>query len=243
MSELFLQFRKSPIQPATEVRSTLIMAGIQCVRARGLFSRYSDILSATQRERLFGLAAGIWVPVEMAVDHYTTLDRMGMDLETIESMGAEVAARTWKHIFSPVLVHATRDGLRPWEALLHSHETNDRSWRGTDIQIIKEGPTQARYDWVGQPCAAIPYFAKSFGAFMKALMNLFARRAYLRIASESCSATTVAVRLSWIEKSAERQPSVSQSFSIRPRVPGDATAARSEPQPMALRSRSLARGG
>jgi hypothetical protein len=192
------------------------MAGIQSLRAQGLFSQYSELLSASQRERLLGLAAGMWVPIEFAVDHYTTLDRMAMDLNMIESLGAEVAARTWKHIFSPVLVHATRDGLKPWEALLHSHETSDRSWRGTDIQIIKEGPTQARYDWVGQPCAAIPYFVKSFGAFMKALMNLFARRAYLRTASEACSPTTVAVRLSWIEKSVERRPLMSQSFSLRP---------------------------
>jgi hypothetical protein len=116
-------------------------------------------------------------------------------------------------------VHATRDGLKPWEALLHAHDTKDRCWRGTDIQIIKEGPTQARYDWVGQPCAGIPYFVTSFGAFMKALLNLFSRRAYQRVASESCSPTTVSIRLSWIEKiekGVERRPAVSQFFSISP---------------------------
>jgi hypothetical protein len=237
VSELFLQYRKWPIQAATEVRSTLIMAGIQTVRAHGLFSQYSQILSAAQRERILGLAAGIWVPVQFAVEHYTAMDRLAMDAATIDITAAEVAGRTWKHIFAPVLAHATRDDWRPWEALLHSHETTDRSWRGTDIQIIKEGPTEARYDWVGQPCAAIPYFVKSFGVFMKTLINLFSRRAYHRIESEHCSSTTVSLRLSWIEKGAERRSPVSQAFSLRPQDSGTVTAADARRARIAVRSR------
>jgi hypothetical protein len=220
VSEVFLKYRKWPVLHATEVRSTLIMSGIQTVRAHGLFSQYAENLSPSQREYVLGLAAGIWVPIELAVEHYTALDRLALDRVTIESFGAEIASRTWKHIFAPVIVHA-RDGLRPWDALAHSHDTNDRSWRGTDIRIVREGPTQARYEWAGQPCAAIPYFMTSFAAFMRALVNLFSRRSYYEFVPDGCSRSTVTVRLSWIEKTFERRPAISQSFSLAPQRPGE----------------------
>jgi hypothetical protein len=142
-----------------------------------------------------------------------------IDRATIEHIGTEVATRTWKHILAPVFAHATRDGLKPWEALLHAHETKDRSWRGTDIRIVKEGPTQARYEWAGQPCAAIPYFVISFGGFMRALVNLFARRAYYDVVSECCSSTTVTIRLSWIEVSDKHRSSAPRSLSPAPGTP------------------------
>jgi hypothetical protein len=213
VSELVLKYRKWPIEPASEVRSTLIMAGIQTLRAQGLAARYSQILSPSQREHILGLAAGIWVPVELAIEHYTAMDRLAVDRVTTESMGADVAARTWKHILAPTFAHATRDGWRPWEALLDAHAAIDRTWHGTDVQIVKEGPTQARYEWAGQPCAAIPYFVTSFGAFMRALIKLFSRRAYYDVAPEHCSSTTVAIRLSWIELSENRRASMHRSLS------------------------------
>jgi hypothetical protein len=63
VTELFLQFKNSPIRLVEEVRSTLIMLGIKEARARGHFSRYVDILSPEMREEILGLAAGMWVPI------------------------------------------------------------------------------------------------------------------------------------------------------------------------------------
>src|SRR5258708_14705025 len=165
MGDVFLKFRNSPIEPVREVRSTLVLAGIQSAREQGLFPRYSEILAPDMRERIVGIAAGIWVPVEIAVAHYSAMDGLKIDRHAIEAIGADVAARTWKHILSPVFATARRIGPKPWESLAHAHETIKLNWRGGDVQIIKEGPTQAVYEWAGQPCAAIPYFVTSFGSF------------------------------------------------------------------------------
>ena len=153
MNHVFLPFSKSPAEPVTEVRSTLLLAGIQSVRARGLYPQYSDVIAPEMRERIVGLAGGIWVPVELAVAHYSALDRLDIDRLTIEALGAEVAERAWKHILAPVLARAKRIGPKPWESLSHAQETVKLNWRGGDVQITKEGETQALYEWAGQPCA------------------------------------------------------------------------------------------
>src|ERR1700681_314116 len=85
MVEVFLPFRNSPVAPVRDVRSTLIMAGIQSLREQGLFQRYSETISSDLRERIAGLAAGIWVPVEIAVAHYSAMDRLGIEPHTIEA--------------------------------------------------------------------------------------------------------------------------------------------------------------
>src|SRR5580700_10378999 len=203
MAEVFLPFRNSPVVAISEVRSTLIMAGIQAVRAQGLFGPYSESLSSGVREQIAGLAGGIWVPVEIAVAHYSAMDRLGIERRIIEAIGAEVAARTWKHILSPVFARAKRIGPKPWEAFGYTHETVDLNWRGGDVQIAKEGPTQALYEWVGQPCAAIPYFVTSFGSFMRALTKLFSKRAHHSVVHERCSRTSIVLRLSWAEGAVE----------------------------------------
>jgi hypothetical protein len=199
MNQVFLPFSRSPVEPVTEVRSTLLLAGIQSVRAQGLYPQYSDVLSPEVRERIVGLAGGIWVPVELAVAHYSALDRLAIGRHTIEALGAEVAERTWKHILAPVLARAKRIGPKPWEAFSYTHETVKLNWRGGDVQITKEGETQALYEWVGQPCANVPYFVTSFGSFMRALTNLFSSRAHSSVVPERSSPTTIALRLSWAE--------------------------------------------
>ena len=203
MVELFLQFKNSPIGLAEEVRSTLIISGIQELRARGHFTRYVDVLSPEMREQILGLAAGMWVPIDLAVAHYTAIDGLGLDDSEIQSIGADVANRTWKHVHSPVVARAKRIGPRPWEALSHAHETIELNWRGSDARIFRESPNQALYEWAGQPCASIPYFVTSFGAFMGALVGLFAERAQHFILSDRCTPTSIAVRLLWFGASAE----------------------------------------
>jgi hypothetical protein len=204
MSELFLPFRHSPTRPIVEVRSTLVMAGLQSARAHGLYSRYVAALPAEWQERILGLTAGGWVPVEMAVQHYKAMDTLELGPLAIEAIGAEVANRTWKHILAPVMARAKRIGPNVWEALTHTHGTADLNWRGGDIRIFRESPTQALYEWAGQPCASVPYFVTSFVAFMRSLINLFSARAYCRLVPERCTATTIAIRLSWTEATEQR---------------------------------------
>jgi hypothetical protein len=198
VSEIFLPFRKSPIEPVTHARSTFIVAAMQMLRTHDLFARYGEALAPGFREQILSLVAGMWIPVELAIEHYRAADRLDIHPLTIDAIGNEVAQRTFKNAVSSAFKRLNRSDVTPWDIFAFSHENNDQHWRGGDRQIIREGPRQALYEWAGQPCASVPYFNKSVAAFVRALINHTCLRAHQRIVQERCSETTLSVRFSWV---------------------------------------------
>jgi hypothetical protein len=194
VGEIVLPFRTANPKPVTEARSTLIVSGIQTLRAHGLYERYVELLSPQLRQDIMSLVAGLWIPGELALEHYRTMDRLQLGKSTIEAIGAEVAERGSKTVL-------TRGRLRdptPWDMLSMSHRNLDTNWRGSDMMISKEGPNEALFVWAGQPCASVPYFVTSYGAFLRAVISAFCTSANHRIAHEQCTATTIAINLSWV---------------------------------------------
>ncbi len=200
MQEVFLAARYplTAIPLATEIRSTLVVSALQTVRARGLMDKYRETLPASAQERITSLVAGSWIPVELALDHYRAMDRLQLTNEEIDGIGADVAARVNKSVLSIAVSLSKRAGATPWTALSVSHRINDTNWRGSDIAIYRLGPKEARYDWLGQPCASVPYFVTAFGGFLRGLGSLFSSRIYVRLAPSHCSPRSVSYRLSWV---------------------------------------------
>jgi hypothetical protein len=180
------------------VRSTLIVSSIQTLRRHGLFDRYNAELSPEGRQDLLSLIAGVWIPIDLALTHYAAVDRLGLQATAIEEIGAEVAERINKSILA-TLVRASRQvGASPWTALAQVHRLRDLTWKGSDIAVWKLGPKEARFDWIGQPLAAIPYFVTSFGGYLRTLVQLFASKAYTRLASEPNPRGEIRYRISWV---------------------------------------------
>jgi hypothetical protein len=86
---------REQVRPASLVRSTIIVSGLQAFRARGLIEAYQAHLPEHARASLLGLVAGHWISIGLAVEHYRAADRLGLDAPTIESIGADVAERSW----------------------------------------------------------------------------------------------------------------------------------------------------
>jgi hypothetical protein len=74
----------------------------------------------------------------------------------------------------------------------------DVNWRGSDIMVMKEGPQEAVFVWAGQPCASVPYFVTSWGAFLRAMIAQFCKRARHRVLTERSTPTSISIRLSWV---------------------------------------------
>jgi hypothetical protein len=198
--EVYVPFRNGGASspPITQVRSTMVVSAIQTLRGRSLYERYVSGLSDASRDRIVSLVAGGWVSVGVAVDHYRAVDGLGLQTETIEAIGAEVADRMNRSVLSLAVKLSRQAGATPWSALSMAHRINDINWRGGDIGIWKLGPKEALYEWTGQPCADVPYFVTSFGGFLRALGTLFSSKVYTHVARRRCSPTAVAYRLSWI---------------------------------------------
>jgi len=198
VGEIVLAFRTPNPRPVTEARSTLIIAGMQALRAQGLYEQYVELLPPKLRQEMMSLVAGLWVPCELALEHYRTMDRLGLPKSTIEAIGNEVADRGSKTTLARMPAATKREDVTPWTMLLRAHRNLDTNWRGSDMMITKEGPQEAIFIWAGQPCASVPYFVISWAAFMKSLVSNFCTRARHQVVNERCTPTTVAINLAWV---------------------------------------------
>jgi hypothetical protein len=183
---------------ATHVRSTLIVSSLQTLRSRGLLDRYLALLEEKHREELLSLIAGTWVPIEVGLAHYRAADRLGLESALIDSIGAEVGERINKSFLSFVVRMSKEAGVTPWTALARAHRLRELTWKGSDLQIWKLGPKDARFDWGGLPYAVVPYFVTSFGGFVRGLIQLFCTKAYARPVPEKMSQTFISYRISWV---------------------------------------------
>jgi hypothetical protein len=197
--EVFLPFEfPGHLRLATQVRSTLIVSSMQTLRKYGHYDAYFERLDPAHRDELTSLIAGRWIPVEIGLAHYRAADRLQLDARRIESFGAEVGERVSKSALSLVLKISREGGVTPWTALARVHRLREENFEGTDISITKLGPKEARFDWLGLPYAAVPYFQTSFGGFLRALVQLFSTKAYTRIVNDRSSPTTISYRISWV---------------------------------------------
>src|SRR5260370_9460074 len=162
---------------------------------------------------MLSLAAGLWLPIDVAVAHYSACDRLGIDRGQIEEIGNDVGQRIQKSIIS-VAVRVTREvGATPWHVFPHVPRLNELTWRGGAFEIAKLGPKDARMDWVGQPCAAISYYRTSFGGFVRGLVSLFCRRCYVPPVPARTGPTTISLRTALVLGFALRPPTGHSSHS------------------------------
>lgn len=197
MEEILVPFRGGPPVVA-EIRSTAIVSAIQTVRSIGLGERYEAAMTADQRTRLLSLAPGIWVPAEVAREHYQIVDDLHLDAATIERIGAAVGERLYKSVVGTLLKLSSEAGASPWQMLPITQRMIDMNWRGTDVAVWKRGPKEARFEWRNQPCSKVPYFVTSFASLLRTLLELLCKKAYVVPVPNGCGPTKLTCRLSWV---------------------------------------------
>jgi hypothetical protein len=134
--EIVLPFRTPNPEVCTEARSTLIIAALQTLRARGLYDAYVERVSPGLREELMSLVAGIWVPIELAVEHYRTMERLELPKSTIEAIGAEVAERGFRTVLaSPP--QPLEGAPTPWDVLRAARRNLVRE-RCSSLDVVVE---------------------------------------------------------------------------------------------------------
>jgi hypothetical protein len=197
VEELIVPFRTRPTI-APEARSTIIVSAIQSLRGHGLLPRYEAALTPQQRERLFALTAGQWVPIETALEHYEAVDSLHLDDAIIQEIGAAVGVRLYQSVLGTFMKLSTQAGVTPWSVLPSVHRMIDVTWRGTDMAVWKRGPKDARLEWANQPCARIPYFGVSFASLLGTTVGMFCRKAYVTKILRACTPTKLSFQLSWV---------------------------------------------
>jgi hypothetical protein len=184
---------------ATEYRSTWISTSQQTLRAHGLYERYVQSLSPQVRDALIASVAGVWMPVELAMEHYRACDRLGlMDIDLVQ-IGKESAERAHGTMMSMMVKVAKGAGTTPWTSLGQVQRLWQRSLNGGGgIALYKLGPKEARVEFAGFPFSAVHYVRVAIRGIALGVVELFAETAYAREIPSLCTDKTLAYRLSWV---------------------------------------------
>jgi hypothetical protein len=183
--------------PITEVRSTLLVASLKNIRARGWEERYLAELPPELARAVRESYAGTWLPVELALEHYQALDRLHLSPHDIAAAGVTVASGVQELLFSLAGALARAVGSSPWVGLARAHRLWNRIFVGGDVRVCRIDDRTAQIEIKARPLADSPFFRSALPEHFRIVASFM-----------SNSPATVS-DAAWSE------PSVSMSFQLR----------------------------
>src|SRR5689334_19566420 len=84
----------SPQGPlVTHVRGTVLADAQQNLRSLGIYERYLDALSPQTRDNLSAAIASSWIDMASALEHYTLIERLAVELALSQQQIDDIATR------------------------------------------------------------------------------------------------------------------------------------------------------
>ncbi len=183
--------------PASQARSTLITTSIQAMRSRGRFAAYEEGIPPPLRETVLTVVAGAWIPIEVALAHYTACDGLALPTQEQFAIGMEVGRRVQGTMLGLVVRTAKQAGLTPWMGLSHSGRLYERLFQGGSVKLTKLGPKEARLELVNNYLCSLAYFRNGFRGIVAAGAQLFCEKVYAHELPRFTSETTFGINISW----------------------------------------------
>ncbi len=185
------------IQPATLVKSFLLMSSVRALREEGFYDRYAELLPKEHHAAVLNIAASTWLPVEHAVAHYEACNRLEMTPSKMLEMGLRVSKHAQGTFIKTIVSFVTSAGATPWTMLAQGRKMWERAWIGSGITIVKVGPKEARIEVVGCPCAPIPYFRSGSRGIFQSVTQLLCTRAYVAEIPRLCVGLNLGYKVQW----------------------------------------------
>jgi hypothetical protein len=182
------------------VRGILLVKSLENLRAAGLFERYARALpSATLDELVYVLAAS-WVPVELAMAHYSACDRMELSESEVEQLGARMGENYGQSVVGTLIKAARLSGIEgTWTALRQIDRIWDRMYQGGTTVLFQTGPKDLVLEHTGLPLAESPYFRTALRTYWLYFGRLASRTAYMKIVRpRHPHPHTIALEGSWV---------------------------------------------
>jgi hypothetical protein len=197
--ETVVPFRATPSRMgiATVVRSTLVSASVQSLRARGLYDRYALRLAEADRNELASAVAGVWIPMSLAAAHYRACESLRLCVGEQLDIALKVGMHLHGTFLGAMLRMARTVGVTPWGALAYTDKLYERLFRGGGIAVTRVGPKDARVDLVGNPLCQTEYFRVGVRGVYQAALELFCERLTTHEIARRYSELDMAVRISW----------------------------------------------
>jgi hypothetical protein len=200
VEEVFLALPspRDRLAPTTSFRSTWLVSSLETLRAHDLVERYFELLPAEHEPAMRSIIAGAWVPIDLAIAHYETCDRLGLTPGEQLRIAREVTGRSQSTVLSFATSLARGVGATPWTALGHFQRLWDRMFEGGGVAVYKLGPKEVRIEMLGCRLAHVQYFRAGLRGVVLGVGELFARTIYVTEVPTPKEPTSIVFRGSWV---------------------------------------------
>jgi hypothetical protein len=196
-AELVLAY-PTPTEPVRHVRSTLLIASIDNVRADHRFDEYAALVPRQYHQALFESVAGVWLPLDAALAHYRACDALQLAESTAVGYGKKTVERVGQSMVGTVLRMAKQAGTTPWSFYPLVQRFWMRGYDGGGIAIYRMGPKDARLDLVQSALCESPFYRRALRGWLTGLTLLFCRTLYLQEMGQHDGSHSVAYRAQWV---------------------------------------------
>lgn len=194
-----LPFPKGQVPPVTKVRGTLLASSVRNVRDRGLNDAYFSFLEPELHDAIRGLVPSTWIPVDVALGHYRSIDQLDLTGADHWAMGRVVAERV-QHGWAGTVIRGLKasGAVTPVQVLGRFPTAWDRLFQGGASAVVQTGPKDIRVEAYGMPMSRGVYFRNAWSGMFESTLELVARKVYVRELPNHRSDTTCAFAISWV---------------------------------------------
>ncbi len=187
----------SPVVVARNARSTILLGSIACIRDLGRFDEYVTRLPADHREILLGAVAAEWIPMEIALSHYSACDALNFTVDQQLQNGRVTFDKSRGTLLGTVVRMATQSGMTPWNVFPYFQRFWERGYDGGGVRVVKLGPKEARLELVAVRIADSRYYRNALRGLVMAVTEMFCRKAYATETPGQRGPSMVSYRVQW----------------------------------------------
>ena len=164
-----------------QVRGSLLASSLATLRSNNLFDNYLQHLPADQHERVLYVLAASWVPVDVAMAHYSACDAMQLSEPQLDAMGRNVSERIMG-TFLGTLVKTARLVITPKSVPLRQYpKLWERLFVGGGCSVGTLGESGARIESRGVPMFRYRYFRVAYAGVIRGASLMFRSNVQARV--------------------------------------------------------------
>ena len=179
------------------IRSTVLISSRAALLGTSHYEAYERQLPAAARDALRDTIAGVWLPLDLAIAHYTACETLGLAPTDQVAMGRKTGDRVNGTLLGTIARLAHTAGVTPWTLI----EQLGRFWRrgfdGGEVTYERVGPKEARVFVVDLPLLQIGYFRNGLAGTCEAQLTPFCARAFIRVERYRPGQNTATYRYQW----------------------------------------------
>ena len=185
------------VTPIRNVRSTLLLAVRSSLQESGHFDAYCEALAPGHRAVILQTVAGVWIPLEAAMEHYRALDSLQLSTEVQMRLGGATFERMRATLLGTMLRYANEAGVTPWTLLPHLQRFWNRAFDGGGLQVVKVGPKEGLAHCIQVEMTESRYFRGALRGLLGSVLSLFCRKAYVQELGGTRERVALAMRMQW----------------------------------------------